>query len=196
MDMEVCHTCDVAVLTTVNGRVVPTATTEDVSEIIAFVFRCKLKKVLVLQANFTGNNMKKFALSVAILTLAFSSVHAQQTVHGQPDTSYTEIGDTTIGSDGTPYTIIGDTTFGSDGSSRTRIGDTTFDSDGSSATQIGDTLFDSDGSTVAKIGDTTFGSDGTTCTKIGDTKLVRITGDWFVFLGKYRDRTHDNCEDS
>jgi len=72
------------------------------------------------------------------------------------------------GKPGTTYTTIGNTTLGSDGSTSTRIGNSNLNSDLTTDTQIGNTLFKSKGSTANRIGNTTFGSDGTRCTKIGN----------------------------
>ena len=62
--------------------------------------------------------MKKLIL---LTFFAFSAnvAIAQDYLHGQSGTTYTDIGGTTFGSDGTSYNRIGDTTFGSDGSSST-----------------------------------------------------------------------------
>jgi hypothetical protein len=72
------------------------------------------------------------------------------------------------GKRGTTYTTIGNRTLGSDGSTSTRIGNSNLNSDLTTDTQIGNTLFKSDGTTANHIGNTTFGSDGTRCTKIGN----------------------------
>lgn len=72
------------------------------------------------------------------------------------------------GKPGTTYTTIGNTTLGSDGSTSTRIGNSNLNSDLTTDTQFGNTLFKSNGPTANRIGNTTFGSDGTRCTKIGN----------------------------
>lgn len=66
--------------------------------------------------------MKKATLLVALLVGVTGMAQADGYLHGQPGTSYNNIGGTTFGSDGTSYNRIGNTTFGSDGSSSNRIG--------------------------------------------------------------------------
>lgn len=61
--------------------------------------------------------MKKLA-AIAVLFLCGAGIaQADSYYHGQPGTTYNNIGSTTIGSDGTSYNNIGNHTYGSDGSS-------------------------------------------------------------------------------
>ena len=83
--------------------------------------------------------MKHLAYSITLILGLTGGAHAQDYLHGQPGTSYNNIGRATFGSDGTSYNRMGNSTFGSDGSYSTRIGNSTFRSDGTSSNQIGNT---------------------------------------------------------
>ena len=115
--------------------------------------------------------MKKLA-AIAVLFLCGAGIaQADSYYHGQPGTTYNNVGGNTIGSDGTSYRNIGNHTYGSDGSSSNRLGSTTIHSNGTSSTQVGNTMLNSNGTTVHRIGNTTIGSDGTTCTRVGNSTI-------------------------
>ena len=118
-----------------------------------------------------ANRRSKMKTSLIITVLAsamFSSVYADDYLHGSPGT-YQQFGNTTYGPGGGTYQQFGNTTYGPSGSTSQRFGNTTYNSDGSSSQQFGNTLYNSNGTTIQRFGNTTYGSDGTTCQRLGNT---------------------------
>ncbi len=112
----------------------------------------RISEALVIGDDITVTSNEDYKMKwslIFVFLYGISNVSiAEEYLHGNPDTTYQDIGNTMYVSDESTYQYISNKTYGSDGSTSERTEITSYDSYGSISQQIDNTLYGYNGSTV------------------------------------------------